>query len=80
MSHVTTNLSPNVNSHSRRTRDDLRRRVVGAATARLEEVAVSHDIREAKVSELDVLGAVEKQVLRLEVAVHNHVAVAVLEA
>mmetsp|Transcript_3398 Transcript_3398/g.7606 ORF Transcript_3398/g.7606 Transcript_3398/m.7606 type:complete len:221 (+) Transcript_3398:187-849(+) len=61
-------------------RDDFGRRVVGRAAARLEEVAVLHDVGEAEVGDAELLVAVEQQVLRLEVAVHHRVLVAVLDA
>ncbi|KAI3480495.1 hypothetical protein L1887_57341 [Cichorium endivia] len=58
--------------------DDLGRGVVGAAAARLEKVAVGHDVGEAKVADLDVEVLVEQQILGLEVAVDDLVTVAVL--
>ncbi len=56
----------------------LRSSIVGTATAGLQKVPISHDIAEAKVSNLDVHFAVQKQVLWLEVSVHHHVAMAIL--
>lgn len=40
-------------------------------------MAIAHDIGEAKVSDLDVHLGVEQEVLWLQVAVHDHVTVAV---
>ena len=45
--------------------DDLRGRVVGRAARGLQEVAVAHHVREAKVGDLHVRARVEEQVLRL---------------
>lgn len=60
--------------------DDLRRGVVRAAAARLQEVAVLDLIREAEVGDLDVEVVVEENVLGLEVAVDDLEAVGVLDA
>lgn len=57
---------------------NLRGGVVGAPAARFEEMAVAHDVPEAEISNLDVVIGVEEEVLRLEVAVHHQVPVAVL--
>lgn len=43
-------------------------------------MAVAHHVRQAKVGDLDGQARVQQEVLRLEVAVHDHVAVAVLDA
>jgi hypothetical protein len=61
-------------------RDDLGRSIVGAPAAGLEEVAVAHHVAQAEVGDLDVALGVEEEVLGLQVAVHDHVAVAVLHA
>ena len=45
--------------------------VIGAAAARGQEVSVGYDIRESKVTDLDVVVLVEKNIFRFEVAVHN---------
>ncbi|PLN78809.1 hypothetical protein BDW42DRAFT_174170 [Aspergillus taichungensis] len=58
--------------------DDLGGGVVGAAAAGLEEVAVGHDVAEAEIGDLDVFLAVDEEVLGLEVAVDDLVAMAVL--
>ena len=41
-------------------------------------MAIAHDVRQAEVCYLDVHLGVQQQVLRLQVAVHHHVAMAVL--
>lgn len=56
----------------------LRSSIVGAATAGLQEVTITHDIAQPKVSNLDIHFAVKEEVLRFEVSVDHHVAVAVL--
>ena len=50
--------------------DDLGRRIVRRPARRLEEVAVAHEVAQAKVGDLDgeAVAAVEQQVLGLEVA------------
>jgi hypothetical protein len=60
--------------------DHFRRGVVGRAARRAQEFAVQEDIGEAKVSHLEVIVAVQQQVLGLEIAVHDTVEVAVLDA
>ena len=52
--------------------------IIGTATAGLQKVAISHDIAQAKIGDLDIHFAVQKQILWLEVSVHNHIAMAVL--
>ena len=61
-------------------RDDLGGGVVGAAAAGAKKLPVQHHVGEAKVGDLDVEVLVEEEVLRLEVAVHHVVAVAVVHA
>jgi len=61
-------------------RDDLGCGVVRRAAAGRQEVAVAHQVRQAKVGDLDLVVVREQQVLGLEVAVHHHVSVAVLDA
>mmetsp|Transcript_7285 Transcript_7285/g.26071 ORF Transcript_7285/g.26071 Transcript_7285/m.26071 type:complete len:273 (+) Transcript_7285:1135-1953(+) len=60
--------------------DDLGRRVVGRAARGAQERAILHHVRQAEVSDLDVVVLVQQQVLRLEVSVHHLVEVAVLNA
>mmetsp|Transcript_48676 Transcript_48676/g.122474 ORF Transcript_48676/g.122474 Transcript_48676/m.122474 type:complete len:390 (+) Transcript_48676:324-1493(+) len=57
--------------------DDLGRCVVGRAARRLQKLAVFHDVGQPKVRDLHVQLRVQQQVLRLEVAVHHTVLVAV---
>jgi hypothetical protein len=42
-------------------------------------MAIPHDVREAKVCQLDVVLAVQKKVFRLQVPMHDHVPVAVFK-
>lgn len=55
----------------------LRSSIVWTATAGFQEMPISHDIAQAKISNLDVHLAVQQQVLWLEISVHHHVAMAV---
>lgn len=61
-------------------RDDLGCGIVGAAAARAQKLAVHHHVAQAKVGDLDVQVRIEQQVLRLQVAVHHHVPVTVVDA
>jgi len=54
--------------------------IIWTSTARLEEIAVCHDVTEAEVGNLDVHVLVQKQVLRLEISVHNLVAVTIFDS
>ena len=56
----------------------LRSSIIGTATAGLQKVPISHDVAQAKIGNLDIHFAVQKQILGLEVSVHNHIAMAVL--
>ena len=56
----------------------LRSSIVGAATAGLQEMTITHDITQPKICNLDIHLAVQKEVLGLQVSVDHHVAVAVL--
>uniref|UniRef100_A0A1I8I6A6 ABM domain-containing protein n=1 Tax=Macrostomum lignano TaxID=282301 RepID=A0A1I8I6A6_9PLAT len=58
--------------------DYLRGGVVRAAAAGAQELAIGHDVGEAEVRDLHIQIGVQQQVLRLEVAVHDHVLVAVV--
>ena len=56
----------------------LRSSVVGASTARLQKMTISHDITQSKVSNLNIAPRVQQQILRLEVSMDNHIAMAIL--
>ena len=45
----------------------------------LEEIPVLGDAGEAKIGQLDVVVGIQQKILRLEVPVHDHVCVAVLD-
>lgn len=55
----------------------LRSSIVWTAAAGFQEMPISHDIAQAKISNLDVHLAVQQQVLWLEIPVHHHIAMAV---
>ena len=52
--------------------------VVGGSAGGFEEVSISHDVGEAKVSDLDVAFGVQQQVFGFKVSVNHHVAMAIL--
>lgn len=51
--------------------------IVGAATAGLQEMPITHDVTQPKVRNFDIHFAVQEEVFRLQVPVDNHVPVAV---
>lgn len=55
----------------------LRCCIIWAATASLQEVPIPHDIAQPKVSYFHIHLAVQEQVLRFQIPVHHHVAVAI---
>mmetsp|Transcript_27383 Transcript_27383/g.71829 ORF Transcript_27383/g.71829 Transcript_27383/m.71829 type:complete len:222 (+) Transcript_27383:771-1436(+) len=60
--------------------NDLGSSVVGATTRRFEEVPVGHYVGQPKVCNLDVVLRIQQQILRFEIPVHHHVAVAVVNS
>ena len=58
----------------------LRRRIVRAPTARAQEMTLGHEIPEAEIRDLDRPKVIHEDVLRLQVPVHHHVAMAELDA
>lgn len=73
--------APHINLGSRvqLSRNHLRSGIVGTATAGLQEIAIRHDIAQPEIGDLDVLLAVDQQVLWFQVAVNDLVSVAVFD-
>lgn len=59
------------------TTDNLRRSVVGRPATGLQKITVRHDIRQPKIGNLHIQVVVQKQVLWLQVSVHNLVSMTV---
>ena len=60
--------------------NDLGSRVVGRAAAGFQEVTVGHDVAQAEIGNLDIEVVVKQQILGLEIAVDDLVAMAVLDS